>query len=154
MSQQNHLLNPTSYHLQQLRYHKESIGMKIPQEQPFMLVKRESPSLSDMDYSDFNRQHFFFDGTLKHQPSAIEMKRSSTDASMNMQEQPYYYPFEEQQNNNTTRMMAGSAPSTIGFHYSPFAAPPDDIISTTSSTNMISSSHEMNTEDDYSTQAK
>jgi hypothetical protein len=116
------------------------------------VLKQESPSLSDMDYSDLGHggdsRHFLFDDMKQsNNHFSTEMKRSSTDVSINMQQN--YYPMDH-------RMMAGSAPSNMGFHYSSFG-PPDDIVSTTSSTNMVSthSSNEMNEHiDDYSTQAK
>lgn len=161
--QKSRLLHPTDYHIQQLRFGKESpIGIDPTQmlNNPHLLFnqqqqqqQQESPNLSDLDYSELDTtspgqsrmyrssgDNFIFDDNS----FGIQMKRSSTDVS--------YYP----QDSRMMKQMAGSAPSNMGYF-----GPSDDIISVATSqnsANLVSSSNDMITDnynvDDYSTQAK
>lgn len=169
--QKSRLLNPTEYHMQQLRFNsnKETLGIDPTQmlNNPHLLFhthhqqQQESPNLSDLDYSELDNtspgqdfssarmyrssgDNFIFDETSIKQPTNSNFgiqMKRSSTEVAGFQQGNHYY-------SQDNRLMAGSAPSNMGFHsYSSFGQP-DDIISVATSqhsnTNLVSpNSNEM-----------
>ncbi|RCH98199.1 hypothetical protein CU098_010789 [Rhizopus stolonifer] len=130
------LSHPTAYHMQQMRYNKEGSTIGIDPSQMlentqllFPQKQQDSPSLSDLDYSELtnspigeyrSRQSSYQQGDMFDETKSfgVQMKRSSTEietAAMGGMTGGYahhYYPSFD----NPMKQMAGSAPSHMGFH--------------------------------------
>lgn len=174
---ESRLSNPTAYHLQQMRFKESTIDPAQMLENNTIFVGRqqqqqqqESPNLSDIDYSElaagnqmnnefraYRSDIGFGDQQMDNNnyPNyAMPMKRSSTQVGSlggSSGGQAMYYPHQSFEQSRM-KPFAGSAPSHMGYMYSPFAG--SDDVSVSSHSNFTQNNKDPDYDDDYSNQAK